>query len=260
MEIMAWFYSKLHELVVPIGLAINVLSSIFIVQINKYIYVEYTFPNMTLTCIHFVITFIGLVLCHRSQVFQHVEIPIGKMLPMAVTFCGFVVLTNISLQYNAIGTYQCLKTLTIPVVMGISFLYYKQSYSSRVQLSIVTKKKHPSFDQFLSDFYISQKIPILLGIFFNSMYDLNFNVFGLTIGLVGTAVTSLYQVWVGEKQKEFKVNALQLLIYQAPLSSLMLMCVIPFFEPVVGEGSIFDPDRTKFEFVNLFFFQVFWLT
>jgi solute carrier family 35 protein E3 len=47
------------------------------------------------------------------------------------------------------------------------------------------------------------------------------------------------------------VNALQLLVYQAPLSSLMLFFVIPFFEPVYGEGSVFDPDRDYFEWVQI---------
>ena len=38
--------------------------------------------------------------------------------------------------------------------------------------------------------------------------------------------------WVGEKQHEFQVNSMQLLFYQAPLSALLLLIVIPFVEPV----------------------------
>ncbi len=44
--------------------------------------------------------------------------------------------------------------------------------------------------------------------------------------------------WVGEKQKEFNVNSMQLLYYQAPLSAFLLLFVIPFFEPVVGYGGV----------------------
>ena len=47
--------------------------------------------------------------------------------------------------------------------------------------------------------------------------------------------------WVGEKQHEFKVNSMQLLYYQAPLSAVLLVFCVPFFEPVVGEGGIFTP-------------------
>ncbi len=48
------------------------------------------------------------------------------------------------------------------------------------------------------------------------------------------------------------MNALQLLVYQAPLSAMMLLVVIPFFEPVYGKGSILDPARTFAEFVMVF--------
>ena len=38
---------------------------------------------------------------------------------------------------------------------------------------------------------------------------------------------------MGSKQQEFSVNSMQLLYYQAPLSALMLGCVVPFIEPVL---------------------------
>ena len=47
--------------------------------------------------------------------------------------------------------------------------------------------------------------------------------------------------WIAEKQKEFNVNSMQLLYYQAPLSAAFLTLAIPFFEPVFGEGGIFGP-------------------
>ena len=45
--------------------------------------------------------------------------------------------------------------------------------------------------------------------------------------------------FVAEKQKEFSVNSMQLLYYQAPMSAVAVAMVIPFFEPVFGEGGIF---------------------
>nr|XP_009929924.1 PREDICTED: solute carrier family 35 member E3 [Opisthocomus hoazin] len=47
--------------------------------------------------------------------------------------------------------------------------------------------------------------------------------------------------WVGAKQHELQVNSMQLLYYQAPMSLAMLLFIIPFFEPVFGEGGIFGP-------------------
>jgi len=60
------------------------------------------------------------------------------MLPMSLSFCFFVVFTNFSLQYNSVGAYQCLKALTTPGVMIISIFYYKQSYSTKVKLTVVS--------------------------------------------------------------------------------------------------------------------------
>ncbi|KAK6292325.1 hypothetical protein J4Q44_G00369090 [Coregonus suidteri] len=47
--------------------------------------------------------------------------------------------------------------------------------------------------------------------------------------------------WVGVKQHELQVNSMQLLYYQAPMSSAFLLSLVPFFEPLSGEGGIFGP-------------------
>lgn len=119
------------------GLTINFVSSIAIIQVNKYIYINYEYPNMALTCLNFVFTFIGLLICEKFGVFKIKKVSILKMLPMAASFCGFVVLTNYSLQYNSVGTYQCLKALTTPTVVVISMLIYNQKYSTKIKLSVV---------------------------------------------------------------------------------------------------------------------------
>ena len=45
---------------------------------------------------------------------------------------------------------------------------------------------------------------------------------------------------MGEKQHEFQVNSMQLLFYQAPLSALLLLIVIPFVEPLPQLFEILD--------------------
>ncbi|CAK9817805.1 hypothetical protein ANTPLA_LOCUS9483 [Anthophora plagiata] len=49
---------------------------------------------------------------------------------------------------------------------------------------------------------------------------------------MGVLVTSLYQVMVNRKQRDFQMDPMQLLYYQAPLSAVMLFFVVPFLEPV----------------------------
>ncbi|CAI9537190.1 unnamed protein product [Staurois parvus] len=202
------------------GLLVNLLSSICIVFINKWIYVHHGFPNMSLTLVHFVVTWLGLFLCQRLGVFCPKSLPTSKVLLLALSFCGFVVFTNLSLQNNTIGTYQLAKVMTTPMIILIQTLWYGKTFSLRIKLTL---------------------IPITLGVFLNSYYDVKFNALGMVFAALGVFVTSLYQVWVGAKQHELQVNSMQLLYYQAPLSSAMMLAVVPFFEPVIGEGGIFGP-------------------
>ncbi|XP_070395192.1 solute carrier family 35 member E3-like isoform X2 [Dermacentor albipictus] len=156
----------------------NVVLSILIVILNKWVYVYVNFPNVTMTMYHFVMTFVGLLVCRALNVFQVKKLPLRQMLPLATTFCGFVVFTNLSLGHNTVGTYQIIKTLTMPTIMVIQHYWYKKNFSMGIKLTL----------------------------------------------------------WVGEKQKEFQVNSMQLLFYQAPLSALMLMALVPLIEPPWAPG------------------------
>lgn len=193
----------------------NVVLSILIVILNKWVYVYVNFPNVTMTMYHFVMTFVGLLVCRALNVFQVKKLPLRQMLPLATTFCGFVVLTNLSLGHNTVGTYQIIKTLTMPTIMIIQHYWYNKNFSMGVKLTLV---------------------PLTLGVYLSIYYDIRFNILGTCYALAGVVVTSLYQVWVGEKQKEFQVNSMQLLFYQAPLSALMLMVLVPLIEPPWAPG------------------------
>lgn len=202
------------------GLLVNLLSSICIVFINKWIYVHYGFPNMTLTLVHFVVTWLGLYICQKMDIFAPKSLPVRRIVWLALSFCGFVAFTNLSLQNNSIGTYQLAKAMTTPVIILIQTAYYKKTFSTKIKLTLV---------------------PITLGVILNSYYDVRFNLLGIVFATLGVLVTSLYQVWVGAKQHELQVNSMQLLYYQAPLSSGFLLCIVPVFEPLTGDGGIFGP-------------------
>ena len=119
-------------------LCLNIALSIGIVMINKSIYTYYGFPNITMTCIHFICTFIGMLICKWMGLFTPKSLPIGKMLPISSTFCGFVVFTNLSLQTNTVGTYQIMKCLTTPCIMVIQTYFYSRSFSRNVKLTLVS--------------------------------------------------------------------------------------------------------------------------
>jgi solute carrier family 35 protein E3 len=122
---------------IGIGSAINVVSSISLIFMNKIIYNDLSFPNMTLTWVHFVVTFVCIFACSKLRVFNVKAVSIREMLPLSLTFCGFVVLTNMSLQYNTVGTYQIFKVLTTPCIMAISGIFYGKKYSPSIVLTVV---------------------------------------------------------------------------------------------------------------------------
>ena len=124
---------------VGVSIVLNLASAISIVFLNKLIYVRYGFPSTTLTLIHFVVTSIGLQVCAQMNIFSPKKLFLVKVLPLSAAFCGFVVFTNLSLQYNTVGTYQLAKAMTTPVIMLIQAVYYNRHTSLNVKLSTVSR-------------------------------------------------------------------------------------------------------------------------
>lgn len=56
--------------------------------------------------------------------------------------------------------------------------------------------------------------------------------FGASLAVAAFTVTAFYQVWIGKKMQDFKVSSPQLLLNQAPISVLLLVFVVPFFDKV----------------------------
>ncbi|XP_022104003.1 solute carrier family 35 member E3-like isoform X5 [Acanthaster planci] len=165
---------KVGGALITICLVWNLVSAITIVFLNKWIYTHYGFPNLSLTCIHFITTSVGLWVCRKCNVFHPKSLPFRSMLPLSLTFCGFVVFTNLSLQSNTVGTYQLAKSMTTPCILVIQTVFYNKSFSTKIKMTL---------------------IPITLGVITNSYYDVKFNVLGTIYAVVGVLVTSLYQVF-----------------------------------------------------------------
>ncbi|KAL5516351.1 hypothetical protein EMCRGX_G001647 [Ephydatia muelleri] len=166
------------SVVVALHVVLNLTSAISIVFINKLIYLRYGFPSITLTLVHFAVTGLGMRICSWLHVFSPKGVPLSHLLPLCATFCGFVVLTNLSLQSNTVGTYQLAKAMTTPIILVVQAGCYGKPTSLKVMLTI---------------------IPVIFGIFLNSCYDVHFNVLGTVYAVSGAMVTAVYQI-VSEEQ------------------------------------------------------------
>ncbi|KAK9694750.1 hypothetical protein K7432_013295 [Basidiobolus ranarum] len=206
--------SSTSDFLTPISICINVCSSVGIVLCNKFVFDKYDFKFGTaLTVIHFLVTFLGLEVCARLGFFEKKTIRIKEVLGLCVSFCGFVVLTNLSLQHNTVGFYQMAKVLTTPCIAILQTVFYQKTFSTSIKLSLAV---------------------ICFGVGIASVTDVSLNWVGTFFALAGVLVTSLYQIWIGTKQKSLGVNSWQLLYYQAPISSLMLLCVVPIIDDLPG--------------------------
>jgi solute carrier family 35 protein E3 len=166
---------------------------------------------MTLTAVQMGITSLGLIFCWQLKLFTLKSISLYHMLPMAIVFCAFIVFSNLSLEYNTVGTYQLFKGLTTPALVLISWQWYKATYSKIVIASI---------------------LPVLLGVYTHSVNDIKLTLLGTTVATVGVLSAALYQLWIAVKLKEFDMNPQQLLFYQAPLSATLLIPFILFYEKI----------------------------
>ena len=82
--------------------------------------------------------------------------------------------------------------------------------------------------------------------------------------IVSVMFTAFYQILVEHYQKAYNCDSLQLLFYQAPLSALLLLICLPFFEPLSDLGKFMNVDTLSLLllcgviafFVN---FSIFWV-
>ncbi|KAG5481277.1 hypothetical protein CUR178_06528 [Leishmania enriettii] len=184
-------------------LGLNAFSSIAIVYTNKVIFKQHFFSyGILLTAIHFFITTLGLFICRLMGVFEPKRIPIIKILPLCMSFCGFVALTNVSLVYNSVGFYQLIKVLTTPILVVIQTLFYQKTFSVKVKLSLTVT---------------------CIGVCLATISDTSTTFGGTMVALSAVLITSIYQIWVGAKQSELRCDSFQLLYNQAPISCVMLL-------------------------------------
>ena len=183
---------------------VNFVAALGIVFANKWLFRSIHFPPVTLMAFHFLSTFIVLLALRLCGIFKVKRISVIRILPLrkclklfdfsvdilmlqvslkksrgqfetfdSLSFCGSMVLTNLSLQHNTIGTYQVLKCLADPLFVFIQSVFYKKHYPTAIKLTL---------------------IPMILGITLNSWFDLRYSQIGTFYALSAVIVTAVYTV------------------------------------------------------------------
>lgn len=204
-ESWVFFYPIMISTSLLFSLLLNITSSIGVIIINKQlVFVKAGFKFSTvLTIIHFVMTFAGcLFFAYGLKLFTPKHLTIRQVLPISSAFCGYVVFNNLSLLTNSVSVYQVLKILCTPIIVGIERVYYGKRERMSTLLSL---------------------IPVCFGVAITFYSDSNVNLVGTMWAGLAIVANSLYTIWGKTKQQELNAQPMQLLIYQAPISAVMLL-------------------------------------
>ncbi|CZS97786.1 related to integral membrane protein [Rhynchosporium agropyri] len=209
--------------------AINMLATIGIVFTNKAIFDDPDFKLMqtSFASFHFVCTGLTLWVVSRKSIGAFVPKRAGivEMLPLALSMCLNVVLPNLSLAFSTVTVYQLCRVLLTPMTAIINYTFYSATIPRSAALAL---------------------IPVCLGVGVTSYYDTKptssdavqtTSTVGIVFALSGVLASSAYTVLIGAYHKKLQMSSSQLLLNQAPISSVMLMFAVPIVDqiPVLGD-------------------------
>lgn len=204
--------------------AINMASTIGIVFTNKAIFNDPNFKLMqtSFACFHFVCTGLTLYVVSRPRIGAFVPKRAGivEMLPLAFSMCLNVVLPNLSLAFSTVTVYQLCRVLLTPMTAIINYIFYHATIPINAALAL---------------------IPVCFGVGITSYYDTkptsnptveSTSLIGVIFALSGVFASSCYTVLIGAYHKKLSMSSSQLLLNQAPISSIMLMFAIPIVDQI----------------------------
>ena len=145
------------------------------------------------------------------SLFKPVGLALRETLPISVLFVGFLVLGNLSLALNTVSVYQLAKIMTTPTVVAINFLLFRKRIPGPLLAAILVS---------------------CLGVGLTNVASVSSNPLGSFVAIAAFVVTAFYQIWIGKKVEELDIGAPALLLNQAPVSVILLLCLLPFTDTI----------------------------
>ena len=199
------------ESTVAAGVIGNIISVVGVVICNKYIVEVDGFRyTVFLSFLHFAFTTMGTRVLLNLNQFVYKDADARNVFPVAVGSLLSVAFMNLNLTYNSVGFYQLSKLICIPVTLIIQYFAYKQSVSRIIQFTLM---------------------PILFGVGYATVYDLDVNFTGTVFATFAVLATTVSQIFTNTYQKSLDCNAMQLLYHTSPVSLGMLV-MAPLFDDI----------------------------
>jgi solute carrier family 35 protein E3 len=219
----SWFFVNIPEQAVSPVLHLNLHRKRISAHLHRRVYLDAQLKDFQLATAvyHFSVTFLilfaasyGLPRSHR--VFDPIYIPVTRMLSISAFFSAAVVLGNVRLAYCSIGFFQLSKILLTPATALLNYILFRKT-TSRIRLVAIAV--------------------CCIGTAMTNTKEAVANPLATLIAFTSIIVAATYQIWISKRMGDLKVTAPQLLLNQAPLSVVILVCLMPFYSkrPVFSE-------------------------
>ncbi|GLJ42144.1 hypothetical protein SUGI_0872750 [Cryptomeria japonica] len=191
--------------------AMNVISSVGIIMVNKQVMSGYNFRfATTLTGLHFLVTalvgFISQTLGYSSS---NKQIPFWELFWFSIVGNMSIVGMNLSLMLNSVGFYQISKLSMIPVVCVMEWILHSKQYSKEVKTTV-----------FL----------VIMGVAVCTVTDVKVNAKGFIAAIVAVFSSSLQQISIGSLHQKHNIGSFDLLSKTAPIQSALLLLPGPVID------------------------------
>lgn len=210
-------------------------------------------PRQLFVAYHFALTGLTLYGASLGGSFPLKKAPILGVLPLAAVFAAHTVVTNWSLALLEVAIYQELRIMVTPVTVLFNFLMYRKTISvkSMIALTVVcggigltvysdtmtkaalkaaAEASAEEGQRFSLTRFLARAAIALEGD--GSTRSLKNGPLGYIAGMGGVALAALYTIWVGAFLPKFQLTPMQLLTWQAPLGSMLLLISVPFMDTV----------------------------
>ena len=193
----------------------NIVSSVSLIALNKRLVASGFRFILFLSALHFGTGYVFLLAASQSEgprLFRRPPpgvVPRVAILALAAAGAASICVTNASLRYNSMGTYQIIKVSVLPATMVITLLEGVGRPTLREALAAAL---------------------VVLGTLLCIGADVRATAFGLALGAAGVVSTALYQVWQGRVQKEHSLGGAQALLLLSLPQALMTLAASSVME------------------------------
>lgn len=211
--------------------SLNFASAILLIYASKFFFRQYPVSGMTLTISNcFISSFLSFIIlrCIPKTPVVTPASPIrsrsfSRMLLIAGSFSSFITFSNLSLQYNSLGTYQLIKLQVPPLLMLVEYMHLRLGLNSPT----LTEEK---FRRDYSAPVLAAFAIIVFGTLVNTYTDLRFQPWGVLFACISVICNALYQASVQGEQVTSTYDRIYFLQVQTFVSAIILVPVWPFID------------------------------